>query len=619
MIVAACVWLQPSTMNSQQPFPERMSNFSRASSPVHAADVIASRADGDLVIGFPNPNEVREITTPLDVDGNIIIVNNGTLRLSGTQLRVRGNVYLFHSGRAEIQGSTLEFRQEFLYQRSVIVANKSAFWLNNSVLNCGGYNLNVAVTDTSVLRYDASAVSAGIATTAVDSYGSVEATGSQQLGEFLWFDHAEGNFDNCTDLLSWLTLPTGSTVTATLPTSQVLGAYAFPDSTASHAGFDYRVRYNGCVGLLWGLMLESGCTAVIRDSELLAVGALFRGSGAGTVTGLVNNTAIEASRYPAQDRDVRFERCSVRVWNFYSFDSYRLAVTNSIFGEIIAFGRSEATVQNSLCDGSGGYVGAFDDASVLLTLSQITARVIARARGRIIALGSAINSFIPHAADNGIIALFHSTFPALPTIEAGSVATVVSVDEPRQAQTESFVPVHGSVRFLAGADVPVHFVSYWLSAARVSNPELELWKSQPSIIQRYRDTIGVWDTRGLTPGDYLLSVHMRLSNDDTISIPAAVVLTQGTVSVSQPNAASAFRIEEVYPQPVSVGMPLTVRLQDARPGTLLLHDMLGRELRRIDANGDLVRFPTEGLVPGVYLLSARQGDELSTQPIRIRN
>lgn len=619
LIAAAGAGLQPSPALSQQPCPVTAFRAPRAAASGHAADLISSRADGDLVVGFPNPNEVREITTPLDVDGNIIIVNNGTLRLNGTQLRVRGNVYLFHNGRAEIQGGTLEFRQDFLYQRSVTVANKAAFWLNNSVLNCGGYNLKVAVTDTAVLRYDASAVTAGIATTAVDSYGSVEATGSQQLGEFLWFDHAVGNFSNCTDLLSWLTLPTGSSVTATLPTSQVLGSYAFPDSAASQAGFDYRVRYNGCVGLLWGLMLESGCTAVIRDSELLAVGALFRGSGAGTVTGLVNNTTIEASRYPAQDRDVRFERCSVRVWNFYSFDSYRLAVANSIFGEIIAFGRSEATVQNSLCDGSGGYVGAFDDASVLLVQSQITARLIARARGRIIALGSTINNFIPHAADNGIIALFHSTFPALPTIEAGSAATVISVDEPRQALTESLVPVHGSVRFLAGADVPVHFVSYWLSAARGSNPELELWKSPPSIIQRYRDTIGVWDTRGLTPGEYLLTVHMRLSNDDTISIPAEVILTQGTVSVSPQNVAPAFHIEEAYPQPVHSGAPLTVRLRGARSCTLLLHDMLGRELRRMDTNGELVRFPTEGLVPGMYILTARQGNVLSSQRIQIRN
>lgn len=618
-IVGTCACLQHSTALSQQPSPDPAFRFSRSAAPPDAANLITSRAAGDLVVGFPNPNEVREITTPLDVDGNIIVVNNGTLRLTGTQLRVRGNVYLFHNGRAEIQGGTLEFRQDFLYQRSVTIANKSALWLNTSVLNCGGYNLNVAVTDTAVLRYDASAVTAGITTTAIDRYGSIEATGSQQLGEFLWFDHSGGNFSNCTDLLSWLTLPTGSSVTATLPTTQVLGSYAFPDSAASHAGFDYRVRYSGCVGLLWGLMLESGCTAVIRDSELLAVGALFRGSGAGTVSGLVNNTSIEASRYPAQDRDVRFERCSVRVWNLYSFDTYRLGVASSIFGEIIAFGRSEATVQNSICDGSGGYVGAFDDASVLLVQSQITARVIARARGRIIALGSTINSFIPHAAENGVIALFHSTFPALPTIESGSVATVISVDEPRQAMTESLVPVHGSVRFLAGADVPVHFVSYWLSAARSSNPDLELWKSPPSIVQRYRDTIGVWDTRGLAPGEYLLTVHMRLSSDDTISIPAPVILTEGTVGVSPQNAPSAFRIEGAWPQPVPAGMPLTVRLRGAASCTLLLHDMLGRQLRRFDAAGDIVRIPTEGLVPGMYLLSARQGNAVSTLRVLIRN
>jgi hypothetical protein len=307
---------------------------------------------------------------------------------------------------------------------------------------------------------------------------------------------------------------------------------------------------------------------------------------------------------------VRFERCRVRTWNLYSFDTFRLTVANSIFGEIIAFGNSDAAVVNSICDGSGGYMAAFDDASLLLQQSQISARVIARGRGQVIAVASTITGHTPHAADNGVVALFHSSFPALPTVEAGSVAAVISVDEPRQAPVDARVPVHGSVRFLPGADVPVHFVSYWLTAAAAGNPELPLWTSQPSIVQRYRDTIGVWDTQGLTPGDYLLTVHMRLSNDDTLSIPAPVRLTEPTVGVGTTTAAGDLRIEAVYPQPLRAGDALHVRLSDDGPAQVALHDMLGREVRRDNQDGALRRFDTAGLPAGSYLLSVRRGAAL---------
>jgi hypothetical protein len=579
---------------------------------------LAAAADGDLIVGFPNSNEVREINVALDVDGDIIVVNNGTLRINGVVVRVRGSVYVMHGGRLEVQGGSLEFRQDYLYQRGIAIANKAALWLNSATLNCGGYNLNVAVTDTAVWRIDGSSVTEGNTTTVVDKYAGVEASGSQQLGEFLYFDHARGSFSGCNGLLTWLTLPAASTLEASLPGSQVTDAYAFPDSAAAASGFDYRLQLEGCFGLFWGLMLESGCTATIRDCDLLAVGSMFRGSGAGTVSGLVNNVTLESARYPAQDREVRFERCKVTTWNLYSFDTYRLTISSSIFGEVIAFGRSEATVQNSICDGSGGYIGAFDDATMQILQSQITARIIARGRAQVIVLASTINTHIPHAADNGVIAIFHSSFPALPTIEAGSVATVLSVDEPRQATVDARVPIHGSVRFLPGADVPVYFLSYWMTAVNINNPDFVLWQSQPSIIQRYRDTLGTWDTDALLPGDYQLTVHMRLSNDDTIRIPTLVRLTEATVSIDADPSASEFAITAVYPQPAPSGEILSVRLSDETArGTLLLHDMLGREMRRVDITGGILSIETDGLAPGVYRLSALRDGVLRQRSVHI--
>lgn len=582
-----------------------------------AAELLAARDPGDLVVGFPNPNEVREITTPLDVEGNVIVVGNGRLRISGTELRVRGSVVLLQNGRLEAQDGKLEFRQRYPYERALTVGNTAAAWFNGSILSCGGYNLNVAVSDTAALRYDGSTVTEGIATTVLDEFARIDATDSENLGEILYFGHAQGSFERCNALLSWLTLPGGSSVTATLPGNAVLDSYAFPDAAEAATGIDFRVSFSGCTGLWWGLMLEPGCAATIRDSELLAVGGLFRGNGEGAISGLTNGVTMESARYPVQDRDVRFERSTVHVWNLYAFDSFRLTVANSIFGEIITFGRSEALVQNSICDGSGGYVGAFEDSRMTLTQSRIPARVIGRGRAQIYAVGATLDGEMLHAADNSLLALLHSTFPALPTVDVGAAAAVLAVDDPRQASVDALVPVHGTVRFLPGAEFPVTFVSYWLSAANSSNPDLELWKSAPSIVQRYRETIGTWDTHGLSPGDYLLAINMRLSTGDTVAVPAPVRLTAATVAVSDAATAPVSLIASVHPQPARAGVPVTLQLDGSGHTQLVLHDARGREVRRDQAIGGAVSIPTTALAPGLYILTATRNGIIQRRPIQI--
>jgi len=579
----------------------------------------AAAAPEDLVVGFPNPNEIREITDDFDVDGNVIVVGNGRLRVREARLRVRGDVHVFQNGGVEIQSGTLAFEQDYLYQRGVRLLNKATLWLNDAGVQCGGFNISCAVTDTAVLRIDGSSFSGGIMTTTLARHGSVEAQSSTQLGEMLFFDSTRGSFRDCIGLLSWLTLPENSASDLTLPGEQVTGSYVFPDSAASAAGFDYRVSWEGCTNLFWGLMLEPSCAALVRNSRLLAVGGMFRGTVPQQVVGLVNNAVPQQYDYPATDRNVKFENCEVRIWNLYSFDDCELTVANSIFGEILAMGSSDAFVQNSICDGSGGYVGCQDDATLLFVNSQITAPVIARGRGQLSLLLSTLQTHIPHAADNGVIALFNSSFPGLPTVEAGSVGVVMGVDEPKQAPVERDVPVVGTMRFLAGDEVEVHFASHWFEAVRVDDQSQVLFRSQPSIVQRVRDTLGIWDTRGHVPGDHYLWLYMRLNPDDTISIPAPVRLTAPTpVSAGVP--ARDFRIAAVYPQPLRTGGVLRVHTEGIgrRGATLQLIDMLGRVMltRRIDATGPL-RLSAAGLPAGTYTLRLHSGGMQRTRTIHV--
>ncbi len=587
--------------------------------PLHASTQAVLPGPEDLVVGFPNPNEVRVLDTPLEVNGDVIVLNNGRLRVQSTELRVRGNVYILNNGGVELAGSELRFVQEYLYQRSILLRNTASLWLAGGTLDCGGYNVGCAVMDSAVLRLDASSVTNAVMTTSVTQRARMEATDCDGLGEVLLFDQARANYLRCSALLSWLHLPAGANATMRLPGADVLGRWVFPDSIASHAGIGTQWVFEECVNLRWALMIEAASEALVTDADLLAVGLMFYGPGPATVSGLVNNSALNDYALPVSDRNIRFQRSRVGAWNLYALGTAELAVNNSVFGEILSMGRGNVTVTSSICDGSGGYVGSQDSSRMQFIQSSIRAPVLARGVSQWVGIQSGIQNFTPRAADNGVLALFHCTFPALPEVGPGAVAAVIGIDEPSQAPVNALVPVYGTVRFLPGADVPVYFTSYWLDVLRADEPEAPIRVSQPSIRQRYRDTLCVWDTSPLLPGAHILRVHMRISSEDTIVLPWAVQLTRAT-SVELPAVAASPRIAALYPQPASVHASVAVDYEAPRDGTLDVYDALGSRVysRAVPSGSGTLLLPAHTLPAGMYLLRLIARDEAATTLLHIR-
>ncbi len=577
----------------------------------HSRLLAAAAAPGDLVVGFPNPNEVREISTELLVEGNVIVVNNGRLRINGAALRVQGNVHVLNNGGVELLGGRLEFVQGFLYQRVITVSNTASLWFAGSTLDVGGYNLACSLADSAALRFDASSVASGVLTTSVRGSSRVDAVDSQPLGEMLFFDNTRGSFNGCSTLLSWLALPDGSVTRGRMPGSNVPNVWIFPDSMRSASGFGAQVRYENCVNLAWALMLLQGCDAVFEDSDFLAVGSMHGGTGTSTIAGLVNGVTHNGFVFPATDRSVRFDRTRIGAWNLYALGQHQLTVNNSVFGEILSFENSSVVVNSSICDGSGGYIGSMDDSRMQLVQSSLRAPVIARQRSQLFTVLSNVQGSVAHAAENSVLGLLHSTFTALPTVDSGAVATVLGIDDPSQAPVNSLVPVYGTVRFLPGKDVPISFVSYWLDGIRLEDPDDPFYVSGPSIRQRYRDTLCVWNTAGLLPGDHALRIHMRLSSGDTIVIPWPVSLTTSTAA-RHPAPPSSLHILGIAPNPVTSAQGAVLVHLDGVPGSeavlMLVHDVLGRCVLRsvVDSHGP-VSISTQGWPRGHYRVTIQQG------------
>jgi hypothetical protein len=555
------------------------------------------------------------------VEGNVIVVNNGRLRINGSRLRVSGNMHVLNNGGVEIRGGRIEFIQRFLYHRIITLSNTASLWLDGATLDLGGYNLACALTDSAALRFDQATVTAGIMTTSLRNVSRVDANSSGPLGEMIFFDSSRASFNDCTQLLSWLVLPPASVLRGRFPESQVLDQWRFPASMQRADGFGVELEYENCVELAWAVMSQAGCDAVIEDSRLLAVGAMYGGQGAGTVNGLVNGMMQQRFQFPSDDRSLHFERSQVDIWNLYAFDSYTLTVSNSVFGEVLAFERSRVTVSNSICDGSGGYIGSMDDAHIQFMQSTLRAPVISRQRSQLYIVLSQVQGHVAHAADNSVLALLHSNFTALPTVDDGSAAAVIGIDEPSQAPVNASVPIHGTVRFLPGKDVPISFVSYWIDGVRVEDADAPFHVFGPSIRQRYRDTLAVWNTAGLLPGDHALRIHMRLSSGDTIVIPWPVrlVLNTAVAAIAEP---SSFGIRGIAPNPLPAGSGgFMVFLNDdnvAADIDVAVFDAMGRcILRESMPAQSLLNIRTTQWARGRYQLLLRRGSDYATAALYV--
>lgn len=95
------------------------------------------------------------------------------------------------------------------------------------------------------------------------------------------------------------------------------------------------------------------------------------------------------------------------------------------------------------------------------------------------------------------------------------------------------------------------------------------------------------------------------------------------LSVESPTPAS-FSLSPAYPNPVSAGVAAQVQYSLPTAGniTLLLHDALGRELRRISKRVEpgthAESIPTAGLTPGVYYYSVLANGQKKTEMLIVR-
>ncbi len=571
-------------------------------------DVPAVRPDTDIVVGFPDSNEVRVISGTYSHQGRIIVLNNGTLTLDSADFTLRGDIFVLNHGTLRIRKGRLTVPQQFAYQYGAQVSNDGRFELDTCQARYGGSSWGVAVTDSAAFAVNACTLRYGFTTVSLIGHAQVDYSGSDFSSEYVVFDSCRLHVSRCDTALVWLGFPTGSIVDVTLPGADTtLRHWEIHDGMPGISGIGYSVTLDTMTGVLWGSFPQPGCRVTVRDSRMRTTGLLIPGPDSVYMSGLVNNQQHADYTLPLADRQFRLVNTYLGTWNLYPTDSSRFVLESSVFGEMLAMGALKAVIQNAICDGSGGYIGAEGSSQLFFILSMIETQVVSRDRSLVVGAASTVRFGSVNVTDASTMLLMFCSSEFAPRPLDTSVVYLCDYAIPSGATVDTSFPVIGTADIQPGPENPLRFGSYRFSFASADSQTIWHPIGVAHSAPLHNDTLEMWDTHGLTPGPYILKMTLTNSNGDSIEPTKGVNLGNAGIGNSSQLTANS-------QQPLPTVVRRVLNLQSAMcnlQSEITLLDISGRQVAALHPGpNDLGH-----LTPGVYFIRA-SSRERSAAPCR---
>ena len=543
--------------------------------------------DPTLIIG-DTPAETLVISGTEYHEGDILIMNDGTLIIEDAEFEMAGDFLVFGQGLLHIRNSDLAFDQEYIYHRSIIAAHGSNTIIEHSTVSSDGYPYNVGVVDSATITVDTVEYH-DFTTASLFGNARIHERHVNLAGEFVMLDQSECSFVDVDTVLIWCSMMDSSRVDFAFPEPGPVYDWSFNESTEGVSGIEYEVYCDSVFVPWWGMFSGSGSDVTIRDSEIRTCGIFFENTNADTINGLVNGMTHSDYRVPLNDRTLRFVDTRVNTFSLYPWDQSSVECSASILGEVLSMERSFIFVQNYFLDGSGGHIEATDTSATISAFAMVTADAISRGNGFLVLVASSQLWGQNWATDQSRLFMVQTTTPAPPVAYDSSIVGFEIVTGPALAPVESVFPIEGSVWVDGGPLNDVDLAGYQVFYQKSEyDPQIPIGGEQ---YEEVRDgTLIEWDTTGLTPGNYSIIVRFYDTVGDTL------------------DGFSLIRLDDIVPaespHPQNLSLEILPGNRDTR---FVIH--LGSEgsvdLSIYNVAGRLVSRPISGSLPaGVHNLKA---------------
>jgi hypothetical protein len=484
---------------------------------------------GGLVVGDDTPDESVTLTGDVTINGDIVVANQGTLILDHATVTLTGNIYVVDNGSFTCNGGSLTVLSQYRYSNGITGTGNSHVTLQDTIIDTNGYNWNGSFTDNATFVahnttfHDALTTGLfGTATADIDASNPLEwvVDGDASLS----VANSEGPF------IFWPIFKDGSVGDLTFPDGANVSSFSISESDPKISGIGFSISLANIQNVWWGMMLNPGCNVTVRDSDLRTTGILADTGTSMDLSGLVNGQSYEDTVMPISGLTYHLINSSVATWNVYPWGIGSMTLKNCIIGELGATGSSTTTVNNTLIDGTGGYVFTNGDTSTTFLSTGLLSDTVGSGNSiQVYAFSSILNGDIV-ATDNSVILLANTIAERTPQAKKSGLVVEASITPPGAPAVDNLIPLTGNANAVTGSDLPVDFESYQVFYGAGYTPSEWLPVTGTQFRSVRNGVLGLWDTRGLTPGAYTLKLSLQLTGGDPVEITRGIILGQPSVN-----------------------------------------------------------------------------------------
>ena len=485
---------------------------------------------GLLIIG-DEPGETLKVTDTLEYYGNVMLINDGVLLVDSGTFILHGNIFAMDSSKYLVYNGIVRYPQMMTYEWFTYLLGKSRMEVHNSSFYYNGFPYTLGSSDSATLIWD-SVYLADWTTGGCWRHASAILNHVNLAGEWLFADSIQASFSNIDTLLSWFYYGEGDTVDFAFPPWENMIHLVMSDTVSGITGIDYSVTLDTIGYSMWGTILKPGAHVTFRDSKIRTVGIMGEGADSQDVSGLVNGLSYDDFTLPMSDRYFHLLNTSVMTWSLYPADSFILTFDHCIVGEVLSMDYSQVHGESYYLDGTGGHFQADGNSLNIAILTSFTSEIYTTGNGVALLVSCAMPETYGGiwSRNSSIIVLANCQFPGVPHAYDSSFIYVIGIDEPFYAASGTIVPIIGTAEMIEGPYSLLHFDHYNLYWALEGDTSIWNPIDNPHNYEVWKDTLGLWDTRGLPLGNYLIKLEMVNSYPDSFSILHMVILNREDTS-----------------------------------------------------------------------------------------
>lgn len=560
----------------------------------------------NLVVGFTNPNEILNLNSGSYTYDTVFLFNNATLNINNqTQFVVNSIFALFGTSKLNAANSYLEINNTFFLDGSSTAnlsdslnlscnlyvtdysslnineatvdipmtyknefgwwgLNDSSFEISNSVCNLGAGALQGAFVNSANFAQVNNQYISDILPITLGIAGNSNISVDNCSGgmEFVISDSADVTVNASDFFVIWYSFADGDTANYDYPpansvlyplASNIVGSYHFSDNLPNVSGIDFSINIQDADGVFWGIISKKNSSVEINNSTLLACGFYFDENSSDTASGFINAQLYPSYTSPFSDRGFSVNNTMVNAWNFYPSDTSELIIDNCVYGESIGFANGTTKIFNSVCDGTGGYLGGSNNSRTYVYSSEII-RIDGTAQ--IINYKDSSFAWFYNSSIIGDIVLSENThlffgntdFSNNPLVNQNAYFAQAWFDTISNVPINSNFSIIGKIWGINGelnnSSITRYIMEYSLPDSSGMALIIDTVSTSFNIID---DELANWNTNGITDGNYLLWLSIFADGDTAISCNRSVILGNG-IGINENNLIKNIK---AYPNPTS--------------------------------------------------------------------